>query len=179
MIATRVGYAGGEQPNPTYHHFGDHREAVEVTFDPRRISYQELLDVFWGGQPVNLPPGPGSRADLAVMPRGERQKTMAEQDKERLRRETGERVYVDVVPEARFWPAEEMHQKFYLQRAHPELVEELAAKFASVEEFLASTAATRLNAWLTPFGDEEDLAEAARLLEREPEELRRLLETPK
>ena len=146
-----------------------------MTFDPRRISYQDLLDIFWSGQPVNVAPGPNHRADLAVMPRGTRQRTIAEQAKSRLRSDLGEEIHVDLVPDPAFWPAERLHQKFNLQRAHPELVADLAADFPSLDAFLASTAAARLNAWLGPFGGEAALRDAARRLGRDVEDLRHRL----
>ena len=66
MLSTRVGYAGGAEPNPSYHQLGDHREAIEVTYDPRVISYAELLDAFWRGQPIRLPPDPNPRVHDAI-----------------------------------------------------------------------------------------------------------------
>ena len=77
---------------------------MEVTFDPRRISYGELLDVFWGMFPSNVPPGP-SRARTAVFPRGDAQREAAEASKRRLRRRTGERIYTEILPDASFGPA--------------------------------------------------------------------------
>ncbi len=47
VISTRVGYAGGTTPNPTYHDLGDHTESVEVTYDPNELSYADLLQRFW------------------------------------------------------------------------------------------------------------------------------------
>ena len=47
IIRTRVGYAGGETRNPTYSHIGDHTETVQVDYDPRRITYEDLLVIFW------------------------------------------------------------------------------------------------------------------------------------
>lgn len=174
MLATRTGYAGGELQNPTYHHLGDHREAVEVTFDLRRISYRELLDEYWRSFPVSIPPGP-SRTRTAVFPRGEAQRRVAEASKRRLRREIGERIPTEILPDADFWPAERMHQKFHLQRVHPELFGELAA--GDVDAFLATTAATRLNAWVSGFAGEAALAEAARELGWDARR-RRLGDTP-
>ncbi len=173
MIATRVGYAGGERPNPTYHELGNHREAVEVTFDPRRISYQTLLDEYWNSFPVAIPPGP-SRTRTAVFPRGEQQRRAAEASKRRLRRKIGERIPTEILENADFWPAERLHQKFHLQRVHPELVRELAGD-SGIEAFLATTAAARLNAWVSGFADEEALDEAARELGWNAEALRRRL----
>ncbi|MEM8933847.1 MAG: peptide-methionine (S)-S-oxide reductase, partial [Acidobacteriota bacterium] len=140
MLSTRVGYAGGERSDATYHDLGAHREAVEVTFDPDRISYEELLDVFWSGQPIDLPPDPNPRVHLAVMPRGARQLASAEAGLARLRRERRASIHVDVVTEPRFVAAETVHQKFYLQRGRPTLVDELAADFPDRDAFLASTA---------------------------------------
>lgn len=174
MLATRVGYAGGRRPDPTYHDVGDHMEAVEVTFDPRRISYEELLAEYWSSFPTWLPPGP-SRVRTAVLPRDEAQRATAERSKRELGRRTGQSVTVEVQPGAAFWPAERMHQKFHLQRTHPELVAELAGSPDAIDAFLATAAAARLNSYVSGFGDEEDLAEAARELGWDVEELRRRL----
>ena len=177
MLATRVGYAGGSKPAPTYHDVGDHMEAVEVTFDPRRVSYEELLEEYWSSFPTWLEPGPG-RVRTAVFPRDEAQLATAERSKRELSRRTGDPVTAEVLPGAAFWPAERMHQKFHLQRTHPELVAELAGSPDAVDAFLATTAAARLNSYVSGFGDEEDLAEAARELGWDVEELRqRLKET--
>jgi peptide-methionine (S)-S-oxide reductase len=152
-------------------------EAVEVTFDPRRISYEELLDVFWGMFPANVPPGP-SRVRTAVLPRGEAQRAAAAASKRRLGRRLRDRVYTEIVPAAAFWPAERMHQKFNLQRVHPELVRELAAPWPDADAFLESTAAARLNAWVSGFADDDALAEAAAETGWTVEDLRRRLATP-
>jgi peptide-methionine (S)-S-oxide reductase len=165
-----VGYAGGRSDRPTYDDLGDHREVVEVTFDPRRISYEQLLDVFWNGQPIDLPPDPNPRVHLAILTIGEAQRTAAERDRARLSRQGD--IQVEILPEPTFWPAEPMHQKFYLQRARPDLVERLSRDFGGTGAFLASTAATRLNAWLTPLGGEDDLRQAAELLGVEADTLR-------
>jgi peptide methionine sulfoxide reductase MsrA len=47
VIRTRVGYAGGRQDNPDYGHIGDHTETVQVDYDPQRITYNGLLEIFW------------------------------------------------------------------------------------------------------------------------------------
>ena len=47
MVRTRVGYAGGTKENPTYTSLGDHSEAIRIDYDPTRISYAELLEIFW------------------------------------------------------------------------------------------------------------------------------------
>ena len=174
MLATRVGYAGGRRAHPTYHDVGDHVEAVEATFDPRRVSYEELLEEYWSSCPTWLPPGPG-RVRTAVFPRDEAQRAAAERTKRERRRRTGEPVAVEVVPGADFWPAERLHQKFHLQRTRGDLVEELAGSQSGVDAFLATTAAARLNAYVSGFGDEADLEEAAQELGWDVDELRQRL----
>lgn len=150
---------------------------MEVTFDPRRISYAELLELYWSSFPPQLPPGPG-RVRSVVVTRGERQLATAQAAKRRLRRHSGEPVYTEIVPDGTFWPAERMHQKFDLQRVHPELVESLAAG-ADLDAFLASTAAARLNAYVQGFADRSVLDEVAREVDRSVEDIERLLDAPR
>src|SRR5260370_29804344 len=47
VLSTRVGYTGGDVPNATYRNHGDHAEAIEIIFDPNRISYRKLLEIFF------------------------------------------------------------------------------------------------------------------------------------
>ena len=47
MVRTRVGYAGGMKINPTYYDLGDHTETIQIDYDPAKITYEKLLDVFW------------------------------------------------------------------------------------------------------------------------------------
>ena len=147
-----------------------------MTYDLRRISYDELLDVFWGSFPLGLPPGP-KRTRTALMPRGERQLAAARASKRHVRRTAGEKA-TEILPDAAFWPAERLHQKFNLQRAYPELFDELAESTGGVEAFLASTAAVRINAFVSGFAEDSALEEAAAELGWEVEELRRRLEVP-
>ncbi len=47
VVRTRVGYAGGEAPDPTYRRIQDHTEAIQIEYDPSITSYEELLEIFW------------------------------------------------------------------------------------------------------------------------------------
>jgi len=47
VVRTRVGYTGGDKPNPTYHNIGDHAESVDIDYDPEVTDYENLLDIFW------------------------------------------------------------------------------------------------------------------------------------
>lgn len=99
---------------------------------------------------------------------------------------TGEHVYTRILPEGAFWPAERMHQKFDLQRVYPDLVRELAAGSVDgndaandggdpVNTFLASPAATRLNAYVSGFRHPHLLVEAGSELGWTVEDLERCL----
>jgi peptide methionine sulfoxide reductase msrA/msrB len=117
------GYTGGEEPDPTYEAVSGggtgHVEAVQVTYDPSRVSYEELLDVFWshvdptdaGGQFVDR----GSQYTTAVFYHDEEQKRMAEASRDRL--EKAGRFDKPIVTEIRkleeFYPAEDYHQDYY------------------------------------------------------------------
>lgn len=174
MLATRTGYAGGSVREPRYHLVADHLEAVEVTYDPAHLAYEELLAVFWASHPTAGAPGP-SRTREAALYADEEQRRLALASRRAVARRTGERVSSAVRPLIRFWPAEPMHQKSHLQRLAPGLVAELAPRFGGTDALLASRAAARLNAWLGGFADEVALRDAAGELGLDPVELRRRL----
>ena len=113
------GFTGGTHPSPTYtgRHDG-HYEVVMVTFDPNRVSYQTLLDLFW----VNIDPfdsigqfcdkGPSYRSAIFVA--DETQRALAEASKMQVQKEfTGESVYTEILPAAEFFPVESSHQDYY------------------------------------------------------------------
>ncbi len=115
------GFTGGTLKNPTYsgNHEG-HFEAVEVTYDPTVVSYQELLDLFWR----NVDPfddkgqfcDKGSSYRSAIFPATAAEREMAEQSKAAVAaRFTGQEVYTEVLDAGAFWPVEELHQDYYLK----------------------------------------------------------------
>lgn len=155
MIRTRVGYAGGTTGNPTYASLGDHAETVEIDFDPARISYERLLDLFWESHsPGSLP---WRRQYMsAVFYHTDAQRRQAERTGEREARRIGRPVHTEILPAAGFTRAEDYHQKFYLRR-HPELLKELAAAYPSPRGLVDSTAAARINGFLGSHGTYEEL----------------------
>jgi peptide-methionine (S)-S-oxide reductase len=125
VTATTVGYTGGHLDNPTYEQVcGDrtgHAEAVLVEFDPRQISYEQLLDVFWQNHnPTQLNrqgPDFGSQYRSAIFYHSDQQRRAAEASKERLQASGRYRqpIVTQIVPAATFWKAEDYHQQ-YLQK---------------------------------------------------------------
>ena len=125
VVATRVGYAGGRTEHPTYQevysHGTGHAEVVEITFDPHRISYKNLLSVFWEcHDPTQLNrqgPDVGDQYRSVVFYHSEAQReavvlSLAELEKKRLFRRP---IVTEISPAAPFWEAESYHQK-YLQK---------------------------------------------------------------
>ncbi|HEY5896433.1 MAG TPA: peptide-methionine (S)-S-oxide reductase MsrA [Burkholderiales bacterium] len=123
VLSAVSGYTGGKVKKPTYEQVSGggtgHAEAVEVTFDPKKVSYEKLLDVFW----VNHDPtvtnqqfcDRGSQYRPAIFTLGEEQKRLADASKakwERLK-PFKQPVLTEIVPAGEFWPAEDYHQDYY------------------------------------------------------------------
>uniref|UniRef100_A0A7C4CB21 Peptide methionine sulfoxide reductase MsrA n=1 Tax=candidate division WOR-3 bacterium TaxID=2052148 RepID=A0A7C4CB21_UNCW3 len=123
VINTTVGYTGGQTENPTYKEVctntTGHAEAVLVEFDPAVTTYERLLEEFWNiHDPTQLNrqgPDIGSQYRSAIFYHTPEQQTAALAAKKRLQ-ESGRfprPIVTEVVPAARFWPAEEYHQRYY------------------------------------------------------------------
>ena len=123
VIAAVSGYTGGTVKNPSYEQVSSgrtgHAEAVEVTFDPKKVSYEQLLDVFW----VNHDPtvkdrqfcDSGSQYRPAIFYLNDEQKRLAEASKakwEKLK-PFPQPILTQIVPAGQFWPAEDYHQDYY------------------------------------------------------------------
>ena len=125
VIKTIVGYSGGTEPNPTYQLVGsektNYRESIEITYDPAKISYDQLVDIYWkqidptqaDGQFTDI--GPSYRA--AIFYGNPDEKKLAEASKERLTRSGRFKkpIVTEILPAMKFWPAEDYHQKYYQQ----------------------------------------------------------------
>ncbi len=117
------GYTGGHKDNPSYEEVSSgktgHVEAVQITFDPSKVSYEKLLDVFWrqidptdaGGQFVDR----GSQYRSVIFYHTQEQKTIAEKSKEELERSGrfNKQIVTEILPAGKFYPAEAYHQDYY------------------------------------------------------------------
>jgi peptide-methionine (S)-S-oxide reductase len=124
VISTTSGYTGGHVANPTYKQVSaggtGHAEAVQIIYDSNKISYQQLLDVFW----VNIDPEAenrqfcdgGTQYRSAIFYHDEAQRAAAEASKAAV--EAGgkvKRVVTEITPFEVFYPAEDYHQDYYLK----------------------------------------------------------------
>jgi peptide-methionine (S)-S-oxide reductase len=131
VTATRVGYTGGRTEHPTYRQVcgkrTGHAEAVEVTFDPDRVSYDELLERFWAAHDPTTKnrqgPDLGSQYRSAIFFTSPEQQEHATRSRDRAQAELEEnggrglfhhrrRIVTEIVPAATFWPAEDYHQRY-------------------------------------------------------------------
>lgn len=123
--STQVGYTGGKLENPSYEKVlqgnTGHAEVVEISFDPHKISYTKLLDIFWKiHDPTTLNqqgPDIGSNYRSAIFYLDDEQKEIAEKSKERMEK-TGllqSRIVTEITKAGKFYPAEEYHQKYFLK----------------------------------------------------------------
>jgi methionine-S-sulfoxide reductase len=173
VVSTRVGYAGGSKENPTYHDLGDHSEAVQIEYDPAQISYQELLDVFWSSHSATARPFSPQYASV-ILYHDEEQKRLALEAKEREEAKKGKPIFTEIVPAKEFTLAEAYHQKYELRR-DKEILQELRSIYPDIEDFVDSTAVTRINGYLGGNGTSAQLEQEMDSLGLSPEAKDRLL----
>jgi len=143
---TRVGYAGGEIAHPTYRAMGDHTECFQVDFDSSAVSYEDLLELFWQSHDPTHAAWKTQYASL-VLTHDDAQLAAARESAERYQRLFGECVTTRIEPLGEFWLAEDYHQKYYLRNDRV-LMAEFRAFYPHEAEFVASTAAARVNGYL-------------------------------
>lgn len=124
VTATQVGYTGGHAENPTYAQVctdsTGHAEAVEVTFDPTKVSYDVLLKAFWEvhdpTQYYRQGPDVGSQYRSAIFYHSQAQKAAAEASMAEVAKHYDKPVVTEIVEATKFWPAEEEHQRYLEKR---------------------------------------------------------------
>ncbi len=121
VLSSTSGYSGGKARNPTYEQVSSgstgHAEAVQVLYDPKKITYAQLLDAFWHN--VDPLDGSGQFCDKGTQYRSaifygnEEERQEAEASKSRVEKKLGKPVATEIVAAGVFYPAEEYHQDFY------------------------------------------------------------------
>jgi peptide methionine sulfoxide reductase msrA/msrB len=123
VIGVISGFTGGEESNPTYEqvHNGktQHRESVKVIYDPRKISYGKLVELFWKQIDPTDATGQfydrGHQYTTAIYYQTKEEKEIAEKSKSQLEKSKrfDKPIVTEILPAKKFWPAEEEHQDFY------------------------------------------------------------------
>jgi peptide-methionine (S)-S-oxide reductase len=123
VVSVTSGYSGGSKQNPTYEEVSSgttgHAESVQVVYDPVKVSYEKLVDVFWH----NIDPlaanaqfcDRGTQYRSAIFYQGDEQKRVAEASKEALAKSGrfDKPIVTQIVAASTFWPAEGYHQHYY------------------------------------------------------------------
>ena len=127
VVSTTSGYIGGSKKNPTYEQVSSgltgHTEAVQVKYDPAKVSYERLLQQFWLNHDPTTIDGQicdhGSQYKPAIFWHDEEQKRLAEASKAKWEKEKPfkQAIVTPILKASEFWPAEEYHQDYYKKNA--------------------------------------------------------------
>ena len=128
IISVVSGYAGGQTENPTYEQIGTgktgHAEVVQIEYDPAKISYEKIIDLFWEAHdPTTLnrqgaDTGPQYRS--IILTENDDQMRIANESKTRAQTKSKSPIVTEIVPLTKFYPAEDYHQDFYRENPmHP------------------------------------------------------------
>jgi peptide-methionine (S)-S-oxide reductase len=125
VVSVTVGYSGGGKANPTYEQVSagstGHAEAVQLKYEPAKIGYAKLLDVFWHNVDPVTPTAQfcdhGHQYRSAIFYHDEEQKRLAEASKAELGKSGRfkQPIVTEIVPASTFWPAEDYHQHYYMK----------------------------------------------------------------
>jgi len=123
VVSVTSGYTGGSKKDPTYEEVSGggtgHAESIEVIYDPAKISYEKLLDVYWHNVDPVTPNAQfcdhGNQYRTAIFYHDEEQKKAAEKSKQELEAsgKLGKPIVTQIVAATQFYPAEEYHQDYY------------------------------------------------------------------
>ena len=125
VISTTLGYTGGDKVNPTYEQVSSgttgHAEAMKVVYDPGKVGYDKLLDVFWHNiDPVSTNGqfcDHGNQYRSAIFYANDEQKQLAEASKKKWQAsgKFSQPITTQIVPASAFYPAEDYHQDYYMK----------------------------------------------------------------
>jgi peptide-methionine (S)-S-oxide reductase len=121
VISTVSGYIGGTVKNPTYQQVSAggtrHAEAVEITYDPSKVTYAQLLDHFWRNVDPTQKDGQfcdiGDQYRTAIFVHDDEQRRLAEESRKKIAADLGKPVHTEIAKAGTFYKAEDYHQDFY------------------------------------------------------------------
>ena len=126
VVKVEVGYSGGTKKDPTYRdvcsHTTGHAEVTQVEFDPQRVTYDQLLEVFWAmHDPTQVDrqgPDIGDQYRSVIFTHSSEQQVAAEASRQRAQTRFSKQIATDIRPLAEFYPAEDYHQDYYAKTGH-------------------------------------------------------------
>lgn len=151
VYRTRVGYTGGTSADPTYRRMGDHTEALQIDFDPTQITFEEIMTAFFQGHRPTRPSW-SRQYRSAIFVHSDEQRAVAKLVMERVSAELKQPIYTALEEARTFYLAEDYHQKYSLQSQHG-LMKGLKQSYRNFADIIDSTAAARLNGYVSGYGE--------------------------
>jgi peptide-methionine (S)-S-oxide reductase len=143
VLAVTSGYAGGQSANPTYEQIGTgktgHAEVVQIEYDPAKISYEKIVDLFWDAHdPTTLNrqgADVGTQYRSIILTANDEEARLAEESKARAQAKFKSPIVTEIVPLPKFYPAEDYHQDFYRENPmHPYNLAVIRPKLKKLED---------------------------------------------
>jgi peptide-methionine (S)-S-oxide reductase len=143
ILSVVSGYAGGETENPTYEDIctgkTGHAEVVQIEYDPAKISYEKIIDLFWDAHdPTTLNRqgnDVGTQYRSIILTASEDEARLARESKDRAQPKFNSPIVTEIVPLEKFYPAEDYHQDFYRENPmHPYNIAVIRPKLQKLEE---------------------------------------------
>ena len=143
IISVTSGYAGGQTENPTYEQIGTgktgHAEVVQIEYDPEKISYEKIIDLFWDAHdPTTLNrqgADTGTQYRSIILTTNDDEARAAKEAKERAQAKFKSPIVTEIVPLEKFYPAEDYHQDFYRENPmHPYNMAVIRPKLQKLDE---------------------------------------------
>ena len=151
MIRTRVGYAGGTSKRPGYEDLGDHTEAVNISYDPKKVSFEKLISLFWENHNPRTPTQQQYKS--IIFHHDEEQRVIAQNSLLLAQKNTSIEIHTEIHPSVAYFVAENYHQKYILQQ-HPWLI--VALQIQTGDEFIRNHVCAKLNGYLAGYGELEE-----------------------
>jgi peptide-methionine (S)-S-oxide reductase len=143
ILSVTSGYAGGQTENPTYEQIGTgktgHAEVVQIEYDPDKISYQKIIDLFWDAHdPTTLNrqgADVGTQYRSIILTANDDEARIAKESRDRAQTKSRSPVVTEIVPLEKFYPAEDYHQDFYRENPmHPYNMAVIRPKLMKLDE---------------------------------------------
>jgi peptide-methionine (S)-S-oxide reductase len=162
VLHTRVGSAGGKMDKPTYHDLGGHTEAIQIEFDPKKVTFEQLLKIFWESHD-ECGRTWSSQYKAVLWTHGKAQAQVARASAAAQVKARGKKLTTLVAEAPRFWIAEDYHQKYNARRHGGLLSAVLGAKHTE-KALRESTAVARINGWVAGHGSKEQILSESKAL---------------
>ena len=158
VIKTSVGYAGGNKKDPSYYNLGNHTETVQITYNPEKVSYRRLLEVFWNSHNPTIPKK-SSQYQSLILYHNKEQEEIARKSKIQHQTERTSEIQTKIKELNKYYLAEDYHQKYNLKDEGGLIIGEFKDMYPE-SNLVNSTAAAKVNGYIVGYGNRDKLEES-------------------